>query len=144
MGKKYWLAPFSEKTWSVFLQNGAKIYGTKKNKEKKANQISIGDRFICYVTGESKFVGIFETTSKTYLDESPIWENDNYPVRFRVELVIRLSIDNGVDVKSLRESLSIFLKLKNPNRWTGFFQNTLALFTQEDAEIILGAIKKKC
>ena len=66
----------------------------------------------------------------------------SFPVRFNVKLIHKLEPGTSVPVLKLKDELSIFKNLKNPKAWSGFFRGSPALFTREDGEIIVEAIKE--
>ncbi len=143
MDRKYWLDLFTGKTWEEFLKAGAKVSGFPKFRKNVAKKISVGDYFICYVTGISRIIGILEVRSKVYQDTSPIWEEDDFPVRFKVELLYKLAPDTAVPILNLKDSLTIFAKLKSAHAWTGFFRSPLNQFKeQRDGEVIVEAVKE--
>jgi len=123
-GRNYWLDLFTGKTWEEFLKAGAKVSGFRKRKHNLAKKIQIGDYLICYLTGISRLVGVLEVKSKCYIDETPIWSDQAFPVRFDVSLVHRLDPLTSIPVKSLGEKLSIFQSLKSRHAWTGFFRGS--------------------
>lgn len=84
--RKYWLDLFTGKTWEEFLRNGAKVSGFREGRKKVAQRIQVGDYLICYLTGISKIVGVLEVMSDCYVDESPLWEDAVFPIRFKVKL----------------------------------------------------------
>jgi predicted RNA-binding protein len=141
MNRKYWLDLFTGKTWEEFLGKGANVSGFRESRRKLAKMIHPGDYFICYLTGISRFVGILEVKSESYFDKTPIWEDDVFPVRFKVELVYKLDPETAVPVFTLRDKLSLFQGLKSPKAWSGFFRASPAKFDPHDGEIIIEAIK---
>lgn len=141
MERKYWLDLFTGKTWEEFLRNGANVSGFRASRRKLAKKIRPGDYFMCYLTGISRFIGILEVKSESYFDHTTIWEDDDFPVRFKVELVYRLNPETAVPVLSLKDKLSIFHGLRSPNAWSGFFRGSPAKFDLHDGEIITEAIK---
>ena len=68
MDRKYWLDLFTGKTWEEFLENGANVSGFKKRRGNIAKKIHKGDYLICYLTGLSRFIGVLEVLSDSYLD----------------------------------------------------------------------------
>jgi len=82
-----------------------------------------------------------EVKSETYFDQTQIWEDEDFPVRFDVELIYELDPETAIPVLSLRDKLSIFKGLKSPNAWTGYFRGSPAEFNLQDGEIITEAIK---
>ena len=142
MPRKYWLDLFTGKTWEEFVKAGAKVSGFREHRRNIAGKISIGDYLICYVTGISRVIGILEVNSKVYNDTSPIWEDDPFSVRFKVDLIYKLEPKTAVPILDLRDKLSIFENLKSPHAWSGFFRGSPNLFKKErDGEIIVDAVK---
>ncbi len=141
MSKKYWLDLFTGTTWEEFLEHGANVSGFRESRKKLAERISPGDYLLCYLTGISRFIGILEVKSKCYFDTSQIWKNEQFPIRFEVELVERLDPKTAVPVLGLKDKLQIFEGLKSKNAWTGFFRGSPAEFGTSDGEIISAAIK---
>ena len=50
-----------------------------------AKKIKIGDKFVCYMTKLSRWIGILELVSEYYTDDTPIFypDDDPFVVRFR-------------------------------------------------------------
>lgn len=141
MNEKYYLALFNETTWNEFLEKGSSVYGTNLNKQKRMEATTPGDFLICYVTKLSCFVGLLEITSKAYLDEQRIWENDIYPIRVNVHPIYSLKVENGIQISKMKEELSIFDNLKNQKAWGILFQNSLNTIQKHDAELIIDKLK---
>ena len=137
----YWSDVFTGKTWEEFLKNGANVSGFRESSDNIAKKIRPGDYFICYLTGLSRFVGVLEVLSDSYFDETPIWEDQIFPVRFKVRVVYKLNAKTAVPIHDLNDRLSIFRKLKTPARWSGFFRRSPTKFNPRDAEVIVEAIK---
>jgi predicted RNA-binding protein len=142
MSRKYWLDLFTGATWEEFLEHGAKISGFRESRKKTAQRISPGDYLLCYLTGISRFVGILEVKSNCYFDTTQIWKDEQFPIRFDVELVEKLDAKTAIPVLSLKDELELFKGLKSRNAWTGFFRGSPAEFSSNDGEIIFNAIKK--
>jgi len=86
-GRKYWLDLFTGKTWEEFLKIGAKVSGFRERRKIVAQKIHPGDYLICYLTGISRFVGVLKVKSDCFVDETPIWEDAVFPIRFKVKLI---------------------------------------------------------
>jgi len=142
MNRKYWLDLFTGKTWDEFLKAGANISGFRARRKRIASKIHPGDYFLCYLTGISRFIGSIEVKSDSFIDNTPIWEDEEFPVRFKVELIHKLTPETAIPVLDLKDKLSIFENLKSKNAWTGFFRGSPAEFNIKDGEIILEAIKE--
>ena len=141
MGRNYWLDLFTGKTWEEFLKHGASISGFKERRRAVAKKIHQGDYLICYVTGVSRFIGVLEVLSESYFDDqTPIWEDQTFPVRFKVRVVHALTPKTAVPVHNIKDRLSIS-KGAAPKAWSGFFRGSPVQFDLEDAEIVLEAIK---
>jgi hypothetical protein len=142
MSKNYWLDLFTGKTWEEFLQHGANVSGFRESRKKAATKIHPGDYFMCYLTGLSRLIGVLEVKSDMYIDNSPIWEGEGFPVRFKVEVIHKLEPTTAIPILELKDKLSIFQQLKSKHAWSGFFRGSPALFKQQDGEIIVEAIKQ--
>jgi predicted RNA-binding protein len=142
MKDKYYLALFNYETWNEFLKIGASVYGTTLNKQSRMEKVKPGEYLICYVTKISSFVGLLEITSKSYVDESRIWENNIYPVRVDVQPILILKAENGIQIYNLKEELTMFKNQKSPNSWKGFFLNSLNVFREHDIQIIIEKLKE--
>jgi len=141
MKKKYWLDLFTGKTWDEFLRNGAKVSGFRESRRKVAEKIQPGDYFICYITGISRLIGILEVLSESFYDKTPLWEDEDFPIRFNVKLIYKLEPKTAIPVHSFKDKLTIFKNLKSPNAWSGFFRGSPAEFNPKDGEIIFSTIK---
>ena len=141
MAREYWSDVFTGKTWEEFLKNGASVSGFRERSDNVAKRIHPGDYLICYLTGLSRFVGVLEVLSDSYFDETPIWEDQLFPIRFKVRVVYELNAKTAIPIHDLKDKLSIFGKLKTPARWSGFFRRSPVKFNPKDAEVIIEAIK---
>ncbi len=142
MKRKYWLDLFTGKTWEEFLRNGASVSGFKKGREKTANKVRPGDYLLCYITDISRFVAVLEVKSECYVDNAPIWEDENFPIRFKVKLICKLDVKSAIPVLNLKDELSIFKNLNPPKAWSGFFRGSPREFNLKDGKIILQAIRE--
>ncbi len=141
MARKYWLDLFTGTTWEEFLKSGAKVSGFRERRRKTAEQIHPGDYLICYLTGLSRFVGVLEVKSECYFDQTPIWTNEEFPYRFKVEPVYKLDAETAVPVFELKDQLTLFRGLKS-KAWSGFFRGSPALFDERDGKLIVEAIRQ--
>jgi hypothetical protein len=142
MNRKYWLDLFTGKTWDEFIKSGAGVSGFKERRRNIASKIHPGDYFLCYLTGLSRFIGVLEVLSESYFDDQArIWEDQFFPVRFKVKLVYQLNAKTAVPIQNLKDKLSFFKEGKSPNYWTGFFRGSPAEFNSKDAEAIIEAVK---
>lgn len=136
----YWLDLFTGTTWQEFLDAGGNTSGFRESRWKTVQQISPGDYLICYLTGLSRLVGLLEVTNNAYYDEKPLWKEWNFPCRLAVKLVIKLTPETAVPITDLRERLSIFENLDNPNAWTGHLRGSPSRWKSSDGEVIRAAL----
>jgi hypothetical protein len=139
---KYYLDLFTGTTWEEFLQHNATVTGFRETRKKTAKNVKPGDYFLCYITGISRFVGVLEVKSAMYIDHTPLWEGEDFPVRFKVEPVYQLTPKTAVPIVTMKDKLSFFRDMKSPSTWTGFFRGSPVEFESEDAEVIMDAIRK--
>ena len=64
-------------------------------------------------------VGLLEVVGKPFFDQEPIWSSPIYSSRVRVRVVLALKPEHGVPVLDMRDELTIFRDLNNPNYWPG-------------------------
>lgn len=144
MAGKYWLDVYTEESWKEHLnnlKNGVNVVGFKKSFHKKAKNIQIGDYFIAYVKGVSKFVGVSKITSTAWEGAGRIHVDDPYPIRFSIENVYRLELDKGIPIKDLKEKLSIFENIGAKN-WGFLVIRSMFEYNTKDATTIIKAIEK--
>jgi len=139
--RRYWLDLFTGKTWEEFLKNGANVSGFKERRKNIATKIHPGDYLICYLTGLSRFIGVLEVLSESFFDETPIWEDQLFPVRFKVRAIHTLDAKTAVPIHDLRDKLSLFKSGKTSRYWSGFFRGSPVQFDPHDGEVIVEAIK---
>jgi predicted RNA-binding protein len=140
--RRYWLDLFTGKTWEEFLKNDAKISGFRERRKKVSQRIQVGDYLICYLTGISRFIGVLEVKSDCFVDETPLWEDAVFPIRFRVKLIYQLTPKSAIPIQNLKEKLSFFKKAGSKLSWTGLFRGSPNEFLQEDGKIIVEEIKR--
>jgi hypothetical protein len=75
-----------------------------------------------------------------YEDTSRIWQEEDFPCRFKVKRVVALTPETAVPVLELKSQLSLFRELKNPYAWSGFFRRSLAKWSQEDGGVVTQAL----
>src|SRR5918995_2455077 len=89
--RNHWLDLFTGTTWQEFLDAGATVSGFRERRWNTLQQVKPGDYFLCYLTGVSRFIGVLEVTSEPYWDETPIWEDEVFPYRTKVEVLAALN-----------------------------------------------------
>ena len=85
--RSHWLDLFTHVTWQEFLDAGANVSGFRESRWNTLQKVKIGDYFLCYLTGLSRWIGLLEVTSASFRDTSPIWKDDSFPSRVKVKVV---------------------------------------------------------
>ena len=133
---------FTGTTWQEFLDAGASVSGFRKGRWRTVQQLKPGDYFLCYLTGVSRFIGVLEVTSEPYWDETSRWKDDVFPGRVQVKVVDVLTPETAVPIHNLREQLTIFRNLQNPNAWTGHVRGSPARWKLSDGEAVVYAVRE--
>lgn len=139
---RYWLNLFTGTTWDEFIDAGATVSGFREGRWTTVKKVRPGDRLICYLTGVSRFIGMFEVTSEPYRDDTPIWSDEDFPCRMKVRPLVALKPETAVPIHDLRDQLSIFENLSSPHAWTGRLRGSPAKWKAADGEAIYAALKE--
>lgn len=144
-GRTYWLDLFTAVTWEEFLKAGGNVSGFRETRWTVLQKVGIGDYFLCYLTGVSRWVGVLEIVSKPFRDNTPIWKDEDFPCRVKVKIVAQLTPETGIPVKEMKDELSIFQKAGALWSWTGHFRGSPTKWKSSDGEAVvkavLGAVK---
>ena len=121
----YFIYLFSPETARVFEKSKKDVSGFRISRKTyiENQKISSGDKFICYVTRLQRFVGVLEIKSNHFIDETPIFteENDPFVSRFNVESLVWLPLVKAIPVREdfMWNNLSFTKNLeRNSNKWT--------------------------
>lgn len=136
----YWLDLFTGETWDEFLKSGGKTSGYRESRWGTVQKMKVGDRLLCYLTGISRFVGVLEVISEPFKGTDKIWTSDTFPARVGVKILVSVTPETAVPVQSLKDKLSVFKNLKNPNAWSGAFRGSPARWKDEDGKSIYEAL----
>lgn len=139
-GRTYWLDLFTGTTWQEFLDSGATVSGFRERRWKTVQRIKPGDYLLCYLTGVSRFIGVLEVTSEPYWDETPVWKDEVFPGRVKVETIATLTPETAVPIFELKEQLTIFQGLKSPGAWTGHVRGSPVQWKASDSEAVVYAV----
>jgi hypothetical protein len=132
---------FSPDTFETFTRSGQNVSGFSKHQLTWAKRIQAGDRFICYMTKLSRWIGVLDILAECYLDESPLFypNNDPYVVRFKVRPVVWLPKEKAIPIheKQVWEKLS-FTRECDPSSsaWTGKVRISLNKLSDEDGQFL--------
>jgi hypothetical protein len=138
----YWLNLFTGKTWKEFQAAGAQTSGFREHNWARSKSIKPGDIFLCYLVGVKRWVGLLEVTSERFRDESRIFEEEVFPVRFSVKSLVVLSPEHGVPMESLAGKLTFFTPGTTARQWSGRVRGSPSKYKTEDGEVIAAAIRE--
>jgi len=141
-GPSYWLDLFTAKSWQEFHRAGATTSGFTAHRWTTVQKMQIGDYLLCYLTGISRFIGVLEVTAPGFEDNARIWSDATFPSRVKVKIVHALEPETAVPVLDLRDELTVFQDLANPNYWSGAFRGSPALWKPEDGRAVVEAVAK--
>jgi hypothetical protein len=136
----YWLDLFTGTTWQEFQAAGSKVTGFRTFRWKRAADIKPGDIFLCYLVGVKRWVGLLEVAGPRYRDESPIFSEEIFPVRFPVKPLVLLPPEQGVPMESLRGKLS-FYGPHSGAAWSGHVRGSPTRYGAADGEAIAAAVR---
>jgi predicted RNA-binding protein len=135
----YFLDLFSPETYEAFGRSSRDISGFRSRQENAARQIHPGDKLVCYMTKLSRWFGILEVESESFIDKTPIFypEDDPFIVRFKVRPVIWLPKEKSIPIHEdvVWKHLSFTQKCeKTTSAWTGKLRSSLNRLTVEDGK----------
>jgi predicted RNA-binding protein len=137
----YYLNLFSPETYETFSHSARTISGFRIRQKNVAQRIVPGDRFICYMTKLSRWVGILEVESEAFEDDSPIFfeENDPFIVRFKVQPLVWLEKNKAIPIHDdqVWNTLSFTQgHNKKSSMWTGKLRSSLNQLDDADATFL--------
>jgi hypothetical protein len=111
------------------------------SQHKGAQRIKTGDKFICYMTKLSRWIGVLEVLGECFIDDTSIFypEDDPFIVRFKVKPLVWLPKEKCVPVQDSRvwNTLSFTRKLPpKDTAWTGMVRRSLNTIPDEDGTFL--------
>lgn len=142
----YYTNLFSPETYVAFTESERDVSGFRVRQKNVANQIRPGDRFICYMTKTSRWIGILEITEKYFIDDSPLFypEDDPYMIRFRVKVHVWLPKEKAIPIHEDKvwNQLSFTRDhSKNSSAWTGKLRASLNQLSEQDGRFLEGLLQ---
>jgi hypothetical protein len=136
----YWIDLFTGTTWDEFRKAGARITGFRARTRATCKRVNPGDVFLCYLTGVMRWVGALEVV-KPSQDQSRIWKDDLFPVRFEVRPLVILDPEHGIPMEELQGHVDFFKGPQDAGKFKGFVRGSPKRFQRpEDGELILGLL----
>lgn len=137
----YWLDLFTGTTWNEFRKSGATISGFRTRMRNTAAKVQPGDIFVCYLTGVMRWVGALEVVRATN-DQTQIWGEEAFPIRFEVNPLIQLDPEHGVPMAELEGKVAFYSGPKDQGKFKGFVRKSPNRFSNsKDGEIILSLLR---
>src|ERR1700685_3866969 len=137
----YWLNLFNGTTWQEFQHAGSSVSGFREHNWSRASKIKPGDIFLCYLVGVSRWIGLLEIQSECFREEARIFNEEIFPVRFRVKPLVLLSPEHGVPMGTLKGKLSFYPANMEGSAWSGHVRNSPTRYKDTDGDVIAGAIR---
>jgi hypothetical protein len=96
----YYLCLFSPETYEAFSSSDRQISGFRPRHRSSAMGVKPADRFICYMTPVSRWVGVLEVKRGPFEDDTPIFyeQNDPFTLRFEVQSIAWLEKDKTIPI----------------------------------------------
>ena len=143
----YFIDLFSPETAKAFEQSPKDISGFRISRKTyiENQKLGPGDKFICYVVRLQRFIGVLEVTDKYFIDEKPIFANENDPfvLRFNVKPLVWLSLEKAIPINQdfIWSQLSFTKNLdrsnpKEKNNWTYMVFASPKLWPKEDCQYL--------
>lgn len=142
----YYVDLFSPETYEAFSRSDRTVSGHSPNLRTAAKRVHPGDKFVCYMTKLSRWVGLLEVVSESFESSTPIFasESDPYIVRFHVRPLVWLSVEHGIPIHVDRiwNGLSFTRgQSKDSATWTGKVRRSLGELSKEDGAFLESAIR---
>ncbi|MFH1748898.1 MAG: hypothetical protein ABIG44_17845 [Planctomycetota bacterium] len=138
----YWLNLFTGNTWEEFQAAGSKVSGFRQHNWKRAGNIRPGDVFLSYMVGVKRWVGLLEVTGARFKDDSAIYKEEVFPVRFPVKALVTLKPEHGVPMESFAGKLSFYPAGVAGKHWSGYVRSSPTKYKREDGDTIAAAIRE--
>lgn len=139
---------FSPATWSAFLSGHQTVSGFRERQEGIAHErVHPGDIFVCYLTGLSRWCGVFEVVSEAYREDGSLYhEGDEYVIRFKVRPLVVLYPEHALPIheNEIWSTLSFTRGVQqNSPRWTSVFRKSLNPLTFADGEFLHARLERQ-
>lgn len=144
----YYLYLFSPETYDAFGRSDRSVTGFRPGQRNATSKLRPGDRFVCYMTRLSRWVGVLEVRDGPFDDASPIFypSDDPFTVRFHMKPVVWLPLDRTVPIHEelMWTRLSFTQKLpKGSTAWTGKVRGSLGRIEDGDGAYIESTLRQQ-
>lgn len=137
----YYVDVFSPDTYEVFAHSDRTTVGFRKHHKPIADRIKKGDKFICYLSLFSRWMGVLEVVSDYFIEEDkPLLypKDDPLIIRFKVKVHAWLPKEQAIPMKEARiwNYLSFTKNAKSTNSWIGRVRTSLNKLEPEDGQLL--------
>lgn len=137
----YFLNLFSPETYETFSRSDMRISGFRIRQKNAATRVQPGDKLICYMTKLSRWIGILEVQSGSYIDDTPFYyeQNDPFVVRFNVGPLAWLQKEKAIPIRDDRVWNELTFTRghdKNSSTWTGKIRVSLGQIEKRDGLLL--------
>jgi hypothetical protein len=106
------------------------------------SHIQAGDILLCYLTGVMRWIGALEVVGPSQ-DTRPIWQGQDFPVRFEVKPLVLLDPECGVPMDKLAGQVAFYADTKDAGKFKGFVRGSPNRFKRnEDGDFILNLLQE--
>jgi hypothetical protein len=144
----YYLDLFSPETYEAFARSDRSVSGFRMRQRNVSRRVKPGDKFICYMTRLSRWMGLLEVIDGPFVEETPIFyaENDPFVVRFRVRPLVWLPVEKAIPIHEDRvwNQLSFTRgQSKRSSSWTGKLRGSLVQLDDADGAFLERLIREQ-
>ena len=137
----YFLDLFSPETYEAFSKSDRSVTGFRQRQHGIAERIKPGDRFICYMTRLSRWMGVLHVLEGPFVDQKPIFyvESDPFVIRFKVRPSAWLPVNKAIPIREdlVWDRLSFTRgQSKHTSTWTGKIRSSLVTLSNEDGRFL--------
>jgi hypothetical protein len=133
----YYVSLLSPETYEAFSNSKRNVSGYRPSQRRAARRVRPGDKFVCYMTKLSRWVGVLEVIGRPFEDDAPIFpDNDPFVIRFHVKPLAWLDKGKAIPVHEDRvwDQLSFTRDEETgTSTWTGKVRRSLNSLPAEDA-----------
>ena len=136
----YFIDLFTEETWREARENGNWSVTGHTEGLRNRGKMGPGDLFLCWVTKVSAVAGALRVVGEAFEVNATgprIWSKALYPLRYPVELEIRVPVTEGVTLAEIRDHSS------DPAVWGWIFRASGLEIPARDAEWILEQLRSR-
>jgi len=137
----YYLDLFSPETYKAFSKSPRDISGFRRRQRNAAGRVKKGDKFICYVTRISRWIGILQVTSDLFEDSTPRFysQNDPFVMRFKVQPTVWLPYERAIPIHDDKVWNTLSFTKEHDKRsttWTGVVRVSLRELSEDDGKFL--------